>query len=316
MRRSWVRWFLALALSFPSVAWAGSLNPDTACTLDDSVVAYYKLDEASGTRNDSVSTNHLTDNNTVTQAAGKVGNAAQFTAANLEWLDIADNAAMSTGAIQFVYATWIYVDSFSASGRVIAGKGTTASTAEWLLRLNGADKPALYTSSTGLNIICDTTWGSALSTATWYFLAGWHDSSAYTNNISVNNGTTVSCTDSSEPVDRTGTFFIGQNEATQVFLHFDGRQDEALWGKFLPTAQHLTDLYNGGSGNTYDSTGTCTIPRAFVVSQASLWANPLELLGCVTIPLLPRMAVPGPGSIGRALYNARVKRMMRRGWRP
>lgn len=36
-----------------------------------SLVSYWNLDEASGQRNDSYSTNHLTDNNTVTNAAGK-----------------------------------------------------------------------------------------------------------------------------------------------------------------------------------------------------------------------------------------------------
>lgn len=50
-----------------------------------SLIAHWKLDEASGTRNDSHGTNHLTDNNTVTTATAKLGtNAAQFTAAWLE----------------------------------------------------------------------------------------------------------------------------------------------------------------------------------------------------------------------------------------
>ena len=42
---------------------------------------YWQLGEASGTRADTYLDNDLDDNNTVTQAVGKVGNAAQFTAA-------------------------------------------------------------------------------------------------------------------------------------------------------------------------------------------------------------------------------------------
>lgn len=39
-------------------------------TLKTSLISYWNLDEASGTRNDSHGANHLTDNNTVTQAFG------------------------------------------------------------------------------------------------------------------------------------------------------------------------------------------------------------------------------------------------------
>ena len=42
------------------------------------------MDEASGTRYDSYGNNHLTDNNTVTVAAGKKGSAASFAPANAE----------------------------------------------------------------------------------------------------------------------------------------------------------------------------------------------------------------------------------------
>ena len=77
----------------------GAFTVDTTCTLPTNLIAYWKLDEASGTRNDSKGANHLTDNNTVTQAVGKVGNAAQFTLANSEYLSIADNADLSAGDI-------------------------------------------------------------------------------------------------------------------------------------------------------------------------------------------------------------------------
>src|SRR3990167_8248201 len=100
----------------PSSAWAESFTPDANCTLPTSLMAYFKLDEASGTRVDSKSTNDLTDNNTVTQAVGKVANAAQFTSANSEYLSIGDTLDLSTGDIDFTISGWMYPDSHPGAG--------------------------------------------------------------------------------------------------------------------------------------------------------------------------------------------------------
>ena len=78
--------------------------------LTDNLVSWWELDEASGTRNDAHGSNHLTDGNTVAQVAGKVGNAAQFVAANAESLSIADNANLSVSGV-FSVCAWVYMDS-------------------------------------------------------------------------------------------------------------------------------------------------------------------------------------------------------------
>ena len=71
--------------------------------LANSLVAFWKLDEASGQRNDSIGTNHLADNNTVLSAAGKVYPlAATFAADANEYLSIASNAALSAGRSESV----------------------------------------------------------------------------------------------------------------------------------------------------------------------------------------------------------------------
>lgn len=50
------------------------------------IVSYWKLDETSGTRIDSIGANNLTDNNTVLSGTGKASNGALFAAANSESL--------------------------------------------------------------------------------------------------------------------------------------------------------------------------------------------------------------------------------------
>jgi hypothetical protein len=58
------------------------------------IVSYWPLDETSGTRADSLGTNHLSNNNGVGSAPGVVGNAGDFERDNSSFLSIA-NAAQS-----------------------------------------------------------------------------------------------------------------------------------------------------------------------------------------------------------------------------
>ncbi len=66
-------------------AQAEPVNPGTG-----NLAAWWSFDEASGARNDSHGSSHLTDNNTVTSAAGKKSNAASFASANAEYLNRSD----------------------------------------------------------------------------------------------------------------------------------------------------------------------------------------------------------------------------------
>ncbi len=216
--------------------------PPVVSPLLTSLVAFYKLDEASGTRSDSVSTNHLTDNNTVTQAAGKVGNAAQFTAANSESLSITDNAALSLGAdSDFTIACWIYLDSKATHMHIIAKRNAAAAIEYMLFYDTGADRFYFYI--TGTNIAA-TTIGSP-ATATWYFVVMWHDKTANTVNIQVNNGTADSAAWAGGTSDGDAAFRIGAYDGGQ---YFNGRVDAVgFWSRVL-TADERATLYNGGSG--------------------------------------------------------------------
>src|SRR5690606_5066683 len=86
---------------------APSANPGTT-----GLVSWWTLGETSGTRYDSHGTNHLTDNNTVGSALGKLGGiSAQFVAANIESLSINDNASLSLNNTNFTIATWVKLSS-------------------------------------------------------------------------------------------------------------------------------------------------------------------------------------------------------------
>lgn len=232
----------------------GGGNP-TAAGLLTSLVAFWKLDEASGVRDDAVGANNLTDNNTVTQAAGTVGNAAQFTAANSEYLSIADNADLSTGDIDFTVTAWVYLDSKGAN-RTIASKASFG-IEEWLLRYSSAnDRFEFYIldSTPAFRVATANTLGVP-ATATWYFIVAWHDATANTVSIQVNDGTADSgAAGSGGPADRAGAFGIGAyGDGTAATFH-DGRVDAAGFWKRTLTATEKTYLYNGGSGREYPFT--------------------------------------------------------------
>jgi hypothetical protein len=93
-------------------------------------VSFWHLEEASGTRVDAYAANNLTDNNTVTQASGIVGNAARFTAANSEYLAIADisQISLNPGTGDFSISLWFYPIATTGSGDYyLVSKGATGS---------------------------------------------------------------------------------------------------------------------------------------------------------------------------------------------
>ena len=218
-----------------------------------SLISYWKLEEASGSRADSYGTNTLTDNNTVTQAVGKLGNCAQFTALNMEKLSIASNSGLIPGASSFTITVWAYLDSKPTISRILSKDNGLAATSEYALWYYGIDDRFRINvafngaSSIGLNA---NNFGIP-SPSTWYFIIAWVDADADTLNISVNNGTANS-TALSSALNSTSTEFDIGSDATGNY--FDGRIDSAGFWKRVLTAAERTALYNSGSGRAITGT--------------------------------------------------------------
>ena len=221
---------------------------DTAGTLPNGLVAYWTLDEAGGGRADSKGSHHLTDHNTVTQAAGKQGHAAQFTSANSEYLSIADNAYLSVGDIDFSIAAWVYLDDISWHRGILGKWDEVVSQKEYNLRHDTGNLHFFVSSNGSAEASVNTP--SALSTGAWHLIVAWHDSVANTINLQVDNGTVYSTSHASGVVDGPTTFKIG-NIKLGVDVYMNGRVDQVGFWKRVLTAQERADLYNTGVGNTY-----------------------------------------------------------------
>lgn len=268
------------AIAAPVPAPPQSINLRPAQTLSDSLIAYWKLEEASGTRFDELagcggSGCDLTDNNTVGQAAGINGYAGQFVAANSEYLSHLDNADLSTGDVDFTIAVWIYVDSLPGSGvypGIYTKRGGTLN--EWSIAItpsdheqpnrfffatfDGANERDVYATSFGL-----------IPTASWHLIVTWHDSVGNSINISVDNGAVNSLANANGVNDSNSIFRIGG--LGQGGNYLNGRIDGVgFWKRVLSSAERGY-LYNSGAGCDYpfttcEPTATPTITNTFTAT--------------------------------------------------
>jgi len=222
------------------------------------LISHWKLDEASGNATDSHGTNTLTETDgTIASATGKVGNARDFEAGDTEYFTIADNASLSTGDIDFTWAGWVNAESLPTNNNsfYIASKHGTSGNFEYGVLIDNAANVIRFkfnVSNNGTAIVEATANNLGTpSTATWYFVVAWHDASANTINIQVNNGTADSASHTTGVRDGNGGYSIGAFGAGPS-AYFDGLIDSVSFWKRVLTSAERTQLYNAGSGLDYE----------------------------------------------------------------
>lgn len=238
----------------------GALAPLTmpgkaASSLLNGLLRYYQLDEASGTRVDIVGGLNLTDNNTVTQAVGKIANAGQFTAANSEWLSGSD-ASLSFSGVDFTVSAWVYSDALAggdaADGRGIVSVHNSDSIGDWHIAVRPTGLVCFSHWKTAGN---DTTGrhitgSAAVADAAFYHIVCRRTSGVYT--IRVNDVNFGLAGDTGTASGWTTTDFnVGRIFTSPASYFWNGRIDElGIWNRSLSAAE-VTSLYNAGAGLTY-----------------------------------------------------------------
>ena len=224
--------------------------------LTDDLIAFWQFEEASGIRYDSHLSHNLTDNNTVGQATGKVGEAADLEADNSEYLSIAADAGLKVGDVDFTCCGWIYIEAVgTTSGRFIVGQWGNAGTTNdaWYVNFrdhpsDGDDFSSYISTDSGTLVGFDD--GGGHAAATWFFLVLWFDATANTWNMTVNDSTTSSAaTGSNAPSTSTTAFTFGAHSGPGAY--YDGRLDQWGFWKRVLTSEEKTFLYNSGNGRTY-----------------------------------------------------------------
>ncbi len=220
-------------------------------TLGVGLKGYWKLDESSGTRSDSAYTSDLSANGTggVTSTTGVLSNAAVFTSANSNYLNVADNVSLSNANSSFSVSSWVYLTN-KATSQSIVSKGTANSTGglEYLLWYRLGTDSINLTISDGANSTLFNS-GLTLNAGAWYFVSAWYDGSAHTLNVQINNGTISSTSWTFGSQDTAGAFYIGADPSIANFMN--GNVDNVTYYKKVLSAGERTALYNNGSGQAF-----------------------------------------------------------------
>ena len=174
--------------------------------------------------------------------------ARSFVAASSQYLSRAgDDADLSAGDIDFTIACWVRFDSLSAA-RVWLSKNLTAGNQKGyqLYYALATDRLRFQVSNDGAaDVTLDADVFGAPAIDTWYFVVAWHDATANTLNIQVNNGTPDSVAHTTGVFDNTAPFMLGQN-GNGAGYH-DGRVAEVGFWKRILTSDERALLAKGGS---------------------------------------------------------------------
>lgn len=226
--------------------WKGSYPTDAeikslACGIplqQTGIVSYWKLDETSGTRADSIGANSLTDNNTVLSGTGKVSNAADFEASNSEYLSAADSSDWDFGLDGYSVSKWIYFESvgspriWSIGGDWASGKGIT-------LGYSGGTLSFYNNGNAGTSDLF--TWTP--TSGVWYHLSFVRDGANI--NFKVNSAQHTSSANTDNIDGGTGGMTLGVWSGT-LNNYFDGLMDEFLLTKRWLRDEEIKTIYCKG----------------------------------------------------------------------
>jgi len=213
------------------------------------LVSYWKLNEESGERADSVvaSGNNLSDNNTATYDTGVIGNAAKFTAGNHEWL----NKASLANPASFSLSMWFKVPASPSppEGIFTIGNGNYNTGSKLCVYLGAGGRINIEAWSDGSDSVAD----NPLIAAGWHFIVGTYDGATNKAGYSIDGAALTEGSAETSPitVDR---LLIGTIN-TGGFWYNDLIDEAGLWSRVLE-ADEITALYNSGAGVTYPFLGT------------------------------------------------------------
>lgn len=231
-------------------------------TLSDKLAAYYKLEEASGTRYDSSPRgNDLTQNNNPTNTPAIIGDGFLSATASNHRLrrDPPFASDFEMGNFDFAISLWARLDSKGANRRLIQ-KGVATGQADWqILYPSAADRlrwQVVAPSGTTFNL--DSSLGSPVI-GQWYHLYVEHDAAAAKIRMRVR----TAAADSLDYTDERSTGGAGcRNTASWSFCigHlantacWDGAVDEvAIWRLRKLTVPEQDAVWNLGKGLSIDA---------------------------------------------------------------
>jgi len=217
-----------------------------------SLVSHFKLEEASGTRSDELSTNPLTQvGGAIDNAVAIQGDGADFESANSRYLQNSTPSGL-TSTTSYSCSFW-YKPESTGTQAIVALIGVNDRQNKATFFLVGG-KIYFRRNNTGAAII-DVISTTTLSAGTWYHVMA---------TFSTTNGMVLYINGSSEATssDLTATpsdswkLNVGARFRVTADLYTDGVVDElSLWDGIELTSGNATTIYNAGAGIPYAAGG-------------------------------------------------------------
>jgi hypothetical protein len=239
--------------------------------LSDNLVAYYKLDETSGTTAyDALGNYNGTNNGATVNQSGKIGKAYSFDGTN-DYVQIGDADLFDINNNNFSINLWINPSSWTGTMGIVSKSVDIGSSKGWVLyrdsvsnklefRLNdGSMKKATFTSSSissgswkMISIVYSDTNGNVIL----------YEDGSYVQTVSISAG------DCRTTADITLGFADSWN------AYFPGLIDEVgMWNRALSSTE-VGELYNSGYGLTYPFNPNATIyPATLALSTTEQTTN-------------------------------------------
>ena len=239
--------------------WTEDLNTD--------LIAYYKLDEASGTVLDSTGTYDGTNDGATPNVAGQIGTAYDFVRANSDNIQL---GSLALGASGYSINAWVNVDDISDVNVIIAGHATAV---EFILTNTG--KIVMGRSGAAQPDPSD----DAIQVGTWTMVTATYDGS----NVKYYINGTASGTKAYTSTTLDIPLEIGRYDVYGS-KPMNGKIDElGVWTEVLTQTQ-ITQLWNGGTGITWtDTFGVApSVTLTSPANDSNLTSATVEFIATVT----------------------------------
>lgn len=238
------------------VALKGAGGGDPNGLLTD-LVAYWKLDESSGTRVDSAGTYNLSESASVSGTSGLINNGASITSGSTNYLYEGSTGALNTintadATNPLTFNVWINPASFGSYKAIFEFYGTSGNGRRLSIFIDSPSSGYIEVNNAWMSGISSSlTFSPTWSTSEWQMMTVVCNSSGVT--LYRNATSCVIWTGNAGRVPAgDGRLYLGSNPSGGGSA-YSGIYDEAgLWGRALST-DDITALYNGGSGLPYSS---------------------------------------------------------------
>ncbi len=212
---------------------------------------YARLNEVLGNRRDSRGGLTGTDVNTVGSAAGLIGTAAEFVAANTESLNFGTSGPTGGGLNSWTWTAWVrFADANSAgAGEIIVARDATNQRAYALDRVGGTNNIRWSLFKPATTQVATFTVALPAQPA-WTFLEFGYNAGAGTFGtafLKINNGIATATVCSSAPVTSSANVVLGNRDLAGGGP-LNARMQLVSHHTRLLTSDESALLYNGGAG--------------------------------------------------------------------